>query len=120
MHRPTRRRTSSRNAPHLMVLSALLPGLAGLLPGGLLAGSGIGAVTPLGFAASAPPGRFGLTMGAAEVGREVGDAGGPLLVAATASAAALPAGLLTLAGLLVAVGAAIRIPARAAHRSRPE
>jgi hypothetical protein len=36
--------------------------------------------------------RLGQTMGAAEVGRELGDAGGPLLVAAAASAAALPPG----------------------------
>lgn len=91
-----------------LACAALLPGLAGLLPAALLAGSGIGAVTPLGFAAlaaSAPPGRLGQTMGAAEVGRELGDAGGPLLVAAVASAAALPAGLLALAGLLAAASA---------------
>jgi MFS transporter, DHA1 family, tetracycline resistance protein len=90
--------------------AALLPGLAGLLAAALLAGAGIGAATPLGFAAlaaSAPPGRLGQTMGAAEVGRELGDAGGPLLVAAAATAAALPAGLLTLAGLLAAAGAVI-------------
>jgi hypothetical protein len=47
-------------------------------------------------------------MGAAEVGRELGDAGGPLLVGAAASAAALPAGLLTLAALLAAAGAVTR------------
>jgi hypothetical protein len=47
-------------------------------------------------------------MGAAEVGRELGDAGGPLIVGAVASAAALPAGLLTLAALLAAAGAVIR------------
>jgi len=39
-------------------------------------------------------------MGAAEVGRELGDAGGPILVAAAASVPTLPVGLLTLAGLL--------------------
>jgi hypothetical protein len=47
-------------------------------------------------------------MGAAEVGRELGDASGPLLVGAAASAGALPAGLLTLAALLAAAGAVIR------------
>lgn len=91
--------------------AALLPGLAGLIPAALLAGAGIGAATPLGFAAvaaAAPPGRLGQTMGAAEVGRELGDAGGPLLVGAAASAAALPAGMLTLAALLAAAGAVIR------------
>ena len=65
---------------------------------------------PLGFAAlaaSVPPGRLGQTMGAAEVGRELGDAGGPILVAAAASVPTLPVGLLTLAGLLAAVGTAI-------------
>lgn len=101
-----------------LACAALLPGLAGLLPAALLAGSGIGAVTPLGFAAlaaSAPAGRLGQTMGAAEVGRELGDAGGPLLVAAAASAAALPAGLLVLAGLLAATGASVVLP----HRSKP-
>jgi MFS transporter, DHA1 family, tetracycline resistance protein len=94
-----------------LACAALLPGLAGLLPATLLAGAGIGAATPLGFAAlaaSAPPGRLGQTMGTAEVGRELGDAGGPLIVAAAASAATLPAGLLALAALLAAAGAAIR------------
>jgi MFS family permease len=104
-----------------LACAALLPGLAGLLPAALLAGSGIGVVTPLGFAAlaaSAPPGRLGQTMGAAEVGRELGDAGGPLLVAAAASAAALPDGLLALAGLLAVAGAAVSLPARA-RRDKP-
>jgi hypothetical protein len=51
-------------------------------------------------------------MGAAEVGRELGDAGGPLLVATLASIAGLGAGLLGLAvGLLVLAGhAATRQP----------
>jgi MFS family permease len=73
----------------------------------VLSGTGVGVATPLGFAAladAAPPGRMGQTMGAAEVGRELGDAGGPLLV-----------GVLALAGLgtgfaglaLVVCGAAV-------------
>jgi MFS family permease len=105
-----------------LVCAALLPGLAGLLPAALLAGSGVGVVTPLGFAALAawaPAGRLGQTMGAAEVGRELGDAGGPLLAAAVASAAALPAGLLVLAGLLAATGAAVSRPARSPRRTSP-
>jgi MFS family permease len=89
--------------------AALLPGLAGLLLAALLAGAGIGVVTPLGFAAlaaSAPPGRIGQTMGAAEVGRELGDAGGPLLVGAfglislTAGFGALAAALSICAALI--------------------
>jgi MFS family permease len=109
-----------------LAAAALLPGLAGLLPAALLAGAGIGIATPLGFAAlaaSAPPGRLGQTMGAAEVGRELGDAGGPLLVAAVASAATLSGGLLALAGLLAVAGTAIsragppRQPPPAVHAS---
>nr|WP_244188643.1 MFS transporter [Streptomyces yokosukanensis] len=63
---------------------AMLPGLTGVLLGAALIGTGIGLVTPLGFAAlaaSTPTERLGQTMGAAELGRELGDAGGPLLVA---------------------------------------
>jgi hypothetical protein len=55
-------------------------------------------------------------MGAAEVGRELGDAGGPLIVAAAATAATLPGGLLVLAGLLAAAGTGI---ARTGPRHRP-
>jgi DHA1 family tetracycline resistance protein-like MFS transporter len=89
-------------------LAAQLPGLAGLLAAAIAVGTGVGLVTPLGFATlsrTAPAGRLGQTMGAAEVGRELGDAGGPLLVAALASIAGLGAGLLGLAvGLLVLAG----------------
>jgi DHA1 family tetracycline resistance protein-like MFS transporter len=79
-------------------------------------GAGTGIVTPLGFAAlaaAAPPGRLGQTMGAAEVGRELGDAGGPLLVGAIAAPAGLVVGLLSLAaGLLgTAAWATTRRPA---------
>lgn len=91
--------------------AALLPGLAGLIPAALLTGTGVATVTPLGFAAlaaTAPPGRMGQTMGAAEVGRELGEAGGPLLVGAVATAAAVPAGLLALAAFLAAAGAVVR------------
>ncbi len=51
----------------------------------IVIGAGVAAVTPLGFArlaATAPPDRLGQTMGAGEVGRELGDAGGPALVGA--------------------------------------
>ena len=69
----------------------------------------LGMATPLGFAhlaAVTPPQRLGQTMGAAEVGRELGDAGGPLLVGAIAAAATLGAGFLGLAAVLVVVGVA--------------
>ena len=99
--------------------AALLPGPAALGIAALTIGIGTGIVTPLGFAAlaaAAPPGRLGQTMGAAEVGRELGDAGGPLLVGAIAAPAGLGLGLLSLAtGLLGA--AAWAAPRRPATRS---
>lgn len=82
---------------------AALPGVAFLLAAATLIGAGTGVITPLGFAAlaaSTPEARLGQTMGTAEVGRELGDAGGPLLVAGIASIAVLDAGYLALAGLL--------------------
>jgi DHA1 family tetracycline resistance protein-like MFS transporter len=95
-----------------------LPGLPGLLLAGVAVGIGTGLVTPLGFAAlstATPTGRLGQTMGAAEVGRELGDAGGPLLVGAIAGVAGLGlgTGLLGLAGtlLLAATAASWRRPA---------
>ncbi|WIV52946.1 hypothetical protein [Amycolatopsis nalaikhensis] len=72
--------------------------------------------TPLGFAhlaATTPPERLGQTMGAAEVGRELGDASGPLLVGAIAATATLGAGFLGLAAALVVAAAAV-LGARAA------
>jgi MFS transporter, DHA1 family, tetracycline resistance protein len=83
-----------------------LPGLPGLLLAGVAVGIGTGLVTPLGFAAlttATPTSRLGQTMGAAEVGRELGDAGGPLLVGAIAGVAGLGLGigLLGLAGTLL-------------------
>jgi MFS transporter, DHA1 family, tetracycline resistance protein len=97
-------------------LAALLAGPAGLALAAVAIGAGTGIVTPLGFAAlaaAAPAGRLGQTMGAAEVGRELGDAGGPLLVGAIAVPAGLPIGLLSLAaGLLgTAAWATTRRPA---------
>ena len=68
--------------------------------GAALAGVGIGAVTSLGFARLAtttPPEQMGRTMGTAELGREIGDAGGPLLVGAIAVGLGLGLGLGALA-----------------------
>lgn len=83
---------------------AALPGVVSLLIAAALIGAGTGVITPLGFAAlaaSTPPERLGQTMGTAELGRELGDAGGPLLVAAIATVAVLEAGYLALALLLL-------------------
>ncbi|MBL3664631.1 MFS transporter [Streptomyces sp. M2CJ-2] len=93
---------------------AMLPGLTGVLLGAALIGAGTGLITPLGFAAlasSTPQERLGQTMGAAELGRELGDAGGPLLVAAVASLATLTYGFAAL-GLLIGAGAVVAF----AHR----
>jgi hypothetical protein len=45
---------------------------------------------------------MGRTMGSAELGRELGDAGGPLLVGGVATLTALPLGLGALALLIAA------------------
>ncbi|KAK1185936.1 MFS transporter [Streptomyces sp. NBS 14/10] len=96
--------------------AALLPGVTGLLTAAVLIGAGTGLITPLGFAALAaatPEERMGQTMGAAELGRELGDAGGPLLVASAASIATLTWGYAALA-LLTAL-----LPLALAARRQP-
>ncbi|MEV0495023.1 MFS transporter [Streptomyces atratus] len=96
--------------------AATLPGLPGVLSAAVLIGAGNGLITPLGFAALAgttPHERLGQTMGTAELGRELGDAGGPLLVAAVAGAATLAWGFAVLAAataVLPLVLAARRTP----------
>ena len=93
-----------------MSLAALVPGVTGMLSAAAAVGAGVGLATPLGFAhlaAVTPQARLGQTMGAAEVGRELGDARGPLLVGAIAAAATLGAGFLGLAALLVVAGLAV-------------
>ena len=88
-----------------LAAAAALPGLPGLLLAAAAIGAGTGVITPLAFttlAATAAPERLGQTMGAAEVGRELGDAGGPLLVAAVATVASLPVGYAALAALFAA------------------
>jgi MFS family permease len=92
----------------------MLPGLTGVLTGATLVGIGTGLITPLGFAAlaaSTPTERLGQTMGAAELGRELGDAGGPLLVAAVATLTTLTHGYAALA-VLLAAGASIGLVRR--------
>lgn len=82
--------------------AATIPGITGMLVAAVLIGIGTGVITPLGFAAlaaTAEPERIGATMGAAELGRELGDAGGPLLVGAVAVGVGLGAGFAALAVL---------------------
>lgn len=67
------------------------------------------AYTPVAFAALAaatPEERLGHTMGAAELGRELGDAGGPLLVAGVATVTTLTGGFAALAAVTAAASAA--------------
>jgi len=95
--------------------AVVIPGVAGLVVAALLIGCGVGVITPIGFAhlaTTAPTERLGQTMGAAELGRELGDAGGPLLVGGLAAAATLTPALLTFAALLTAVAAIVAVPAR--------
>ncbi|GAA4585584.1 hypothetical protein GCM10023194_28670 [Planotetraspora phitsanulokensis] len=94
---------------------ATLPGLTGILSAAALIGVGTGLITPLGFAALAaatPAERLGQTMGAAELGRELGDAGGPLLVAAVATLVTLAHGYAALALLLVLGSVLIHLASR--------
>jgi MFS family permease len=97
------------------VIAGMIPNVPGIAIAAILVGAGVAISTPLGFAnlaAAAPAGRIGQTMGAGEVGRELGDGGGPILVGAFS-----PAGLAT--GLL-ALAAAISLGALAAWRpARP-
>lgn len=80
-----------------------ISGLPGLLTAAIVIGLGIGLATPLAFAALAetsPPERLGQTMSSAEIGRELGDAGGPILVGALGATLSLNTGLLGLAALI--------------------
>jgi MFS family permease len=84
--------------------------VAALAVAAVLIGAGVGWSTPLGFAglaASAPEGRMGETMGAGEVGREAGDAGGPLIVGAFGGLG-ITAGLVALATAIWAAAATSR------------
>lgn len=88
-----------------VVIIALAPGTVTLFISAAAIGAGVGAATPLAFAHLAdttPPERMGRTMGSAELGRELGDAGGPLLVGGIATVSALPFGLGALALLITA------------------
>ncbi|PYI69811.1 MFS transporter [Arthrobacter livingstonensis] len=92
-----------------IILLAVFPHPMTLYLAALVIGAGIGITTPLGFAhlaATTPPERMGRTMGTAEIGRELGDAAGPLVVGAIATTASLAAGLGALA-LLIAIASVL-------------
>ncbi|MDH2443494.1 MFS transporter [Amnibacterium sp. CER49] len=100
---------------------ALLPSVLTVLVAALAIGAGVGLLTPLGFAALAaatPAERLGSTMGDAEIGRELGDAGAPTLVGLLAAPLGVPVGLGALA-LLLAVAGLVGLPARAGEYTEP-
>ncbi|WP_342771006.1 MFS transporter [Microbacterium bovistercoris] len=81
--------------------------IAGLVASALLVGAGVGMATPVAFsylAASTPADRMGRTMGSAELGRELGDAGGPLVAGAVGAASVPGVGLAVVAGLTAGAG----------------
>jgi MFS family permease len=91
--------------------ATLLPDWAGMVVTAVVVGAGCGLITPLAFtmlARSTPQERLGQTMGAAEIGRECGDAAGPLLVAGIAAVSTVPFGFLGLAVLVGAAGLVVR------------
>jgi MFS family permease len=113
-------------APAAILLSAigfitavLVPNPVGIAAAAIMIGTGVAISTPIGFAnlaAAAPAGRIGQTMGAGEVGRELGDAGGPILVGAF-SPAGLATGLLALAAT-ISLGALTTWQRRQPHKAR--
>lgn len=98
-----------------IILLVVIPHPVTLYLAALVIGAGIGITTPLGFAhlaSTTSPERMGRTMGTAEIGREIGDAAGPLIVGAIATVASLAAGLGTLALVIgiASVLAALLLP----------
>ncbi|THG29980.1 MFS transporter [Naasia lichenicola] len=97
------------------VIIAAAPSVIGIYLGALLIGVGIGATTPAAFtvlASSTPPHRLGRTMGNAELGREIGDAGGPLATGAIIAAAGLPVALAAAAAGSAITGLALLLWSR--------
>ncbi|CCH30150.1 MFS transporter [Actinosynnema sp. NPDC047251] len=102
----------------LGLAAAVLPRLVGVVMAAALIGIGTGLITPVGFAAlaaSTPEERMGQTMGSAELGRELGDAGGPLLVAGVATVSTLAFGYGALA-VVLAVGPVLALTRRGTRR----
>lgn len=90
-----------------IALSAVWGHPAALIATAVLVGAGVGTATPVAFshlAASTPPERMGRTMGSAELGRELGDAGGPLVAGAVATATVPGVGLAAVAALTLGAG----------------
>ncbi|KQR40284.1 MFS transporter [Microbacterium sp. Leaf159] len=91
-----------------IALAAVTQVPVALVATALLVGVGVGVATPIAFshlAASTPPERMGRTMGSAELGRELGDAGGPLVAGAVATASVPGLGLGVVAALTAGAGA---------------
>jgi MFS family permease len=90
-----------------IAVTALWPVPVVLVVTAALVGAGVGLATPLAFshlAASTPPERMGRTMGSAELGRELGDAGGPLVAGAVATATVPGVGIGVVAALTAGAG----------------
>ena len=89
--------------------------IVALLTTALLVGAGVGLATPVAFshlAASTPEERMGRTMGSAELGRELGDAGGPLVAGAVGTASVPGVGLIVVAALTAGAGAQAQVGMR--------
>ncbi|WP_341955668.1 MFS transporter [Microbacterium sp. LWH13-1.2] len=90
-----------------IALAAVTQVPVALVATALLVGVGVGIATPIAFshlAATTPPERMGRTMGSAELGRELGDAGGPLVAGAVATASVPGLGLGVVAALTAGAG----------------
>lgn len=102
-----------------IALAAVTQSPAALVATALLVGVGVGVATPIAFshlAASTPPERMGRTMGSAELGRELGDAGGPLVAGAVATASVPGVGLGVVAALTAGAGALALVGLRRRER----
>lgn len=94
-----------------LAFPAVVGHLAGLLVAAVVIGVGTAMITPIAFAvlaASSPRERLGQTMGSAEIGREIGEAGGPFLTGVLAATLGLGGGFLGIGALvaLTAIGGA--------------
>jgi MFS family permease len=106
-----------------VAIEVFFPSVIVLYVVALLFGCGIGLTTTIGFsqlASTTPPERMGRTMGTAELGREIGDAGGPLVVGAVATGAGLAIGLGVFGAVatIVAVLVGVLRSEHAGHRER--
>jgi len=96
-----------------VLLAAAAASYPVILAAAVLIGAGVGLATPVAFAtlaARTPDAELGRTMGAAELGRELGDAGAPALVGLVAVGGGLPAGLAALGVAFALATAAALVP----------